>query len=34
VTISGYPEAAFTVIIPTTSARQIDLGEIKLSVKP
>ena len=32
--ISGYPEAAFSVIIPKTSARQIDLGEIKLSVKP
>ena len=32
--ISGYPEAAFPVIIPSTSARQIDLGEIKLPVKP
>jgi len=32
--ISGYPEAGFTVIIPNTSARQIALGEIKLSVKP
>jgi outer membrane usher protein len=32
--ISGYPEAAFPVIIPSTSARQIDLGEVKLPVKP
>jgi outer membrane usher protein len=32
--ISGYPEAEFSINIPQTSARQIDLGEIKLSVKP
>ena len=32
--ISGYPEAEFSIIIPKTSARQINLGEIKLSVKP
>lgn len=33
-TITGYPDATFLVIIPATNARQIDLGEIKLSVKP
>jgi len=32
--ISGYPEARFSVIIPKTSARQMDLGEIKLSINP
>jgi len=32
--ISGYPEAGFLVTIPKTNARQVDLGEIILSVKP
>jgi hypothetical protein len=32
--LSGYPEAAFSITIPQTSAREINLGEIKLSIQP
>jgi len=32
--LTGYPEGAFSVTIPQTSAREIDLGEIKLSIQP
>ena len=32
--ISGYPEAKFSVNVPSTAARQIDLGEIKLPINP
>jgi outer membrane usher protein len=33
-TISGYPDAAFSVTIPASSARQLDLGQIQLTVQP
>jgi outer membrane usher protein len=34
VTVSGYPDVAISIKVPPTTARQIDLGEIKLPVKP